>query len=77
MITSAICEQLAVLVLVQATTPSEVVAPEEADPALAVPAPNNVESLNALLPTQAGDVLLNGWLGWNVYRRDCKTFNTK
>ncbi|KAL0447959.1 UNVERIFIED_CONTAM: hypothetical protein Slati_1923800 [Sesamum latifolium] len=55
MITSAISKQLAVLVLVRVTTPSEVAAPKEADPTPTVSVPNNVEGLNALLPPQAKD----------------------
>ncbi|KAL0303002.1 UNVERIFIED_CONTAM: hypothetical protein Sradi_6168300 [Sesamum radiatum] len=56
MITSTIREQLAVFVPIWVATPSEVTAPKEADPAPAVPAPNNVEGLNTLLPPQVGDV---------------------
>ncbi|KAL0367440.1 UNVERIFIED_CONTAM: hypothetical protein Sradi_3634100 [Sesamum radiatum] len=47
MITTAIREQLAILGPVQATIPSKVGAPEEVDPASAVPEPNNVEGPNA------------------------------
>ncbi|KAL0366900.1 UNVERIFIED_CONTAM: hypothetical protein Sradi_3580100 [Sesamum radiatum] len=50
MITSAIREQLAVLVLVRAVTPSKVAAPEQANLAPAMPPPNNVEGLNTMLP---------------------------
>ncbi|KAL0457684.1 UNVERIFIED_CONTAM: hypothetical protein Slati_0395600 [Sesamum latifolium] len=43
MIALAIREQLAFLILVRATAPSEVTAPEQADPALSLPRPNTVE----------------------------------
>ncbi|KAL0434260.1 UNVERIFIED_CONTAM: hypothetical protein Slati_2760300 [Sesamum latifolium] len=56
MIVSAIREQLAVLVPARVTTPSEVMDPEQADPALAIPRPNTVEGLSTQLPTQVGDV---------------------
>ncbi|KAL0458651.1 UNVERIFIED_CONTAM: hypothetical protein Slati_0492300 [Sesamum latifolium] len=56
MITSAIREQLAVLIPTRVTTPSEVTVPEQADPALAIPRPNVVEGPAAQLPTQTGDV---------------------
>ncbi|KAL0411989.1 UNVERIFIED_CONTAM: hypothetical protein Slati_3788600 [Sesamum latifolium] len=55
MIALAIREQLAVLVLVRATTPSEVTAPEQADPSLAIPMPNTVEGPSTQLPAQMGD----------------------
>ncbi|KAL0462965.1 UNVERIFIED_CONTAM: hypothetical protein Slati_0184100 [Sesamum latifolium] len=56
MITSAIREQLAVLVPARVTTPSKVVVPEQADPAFPIPRPNAVEGHATQLPTQAGDV---------------------
>ncbi|KAL0455598.1 UNVERIFIED_CONTAM: hypothetical protein Slati_0899000 [Sesamum latifolium] len=56
MITSAICEQLAVLAPARVTTSFEVTAPKQVDPALAVPRPNNAKGTTTQLPTQMGDV---------------------
>ncbi|KAL0453778.1 UNVERIFIED_CONTAM: hypothetical protein Slati_1355900 [Sesamum latifolium] len=56
MITSAIHEQLGVLTPAQVTTPSEVIVPKQADPALTIPRPNAVEGPATQLPAQAGDV---------------------
>ncbi|KAL0462583.1 UNVERIFIED_CONTAM: hypothetical protein Slati_0145900 [Sesamum latifolium] len=56
MITSAIREQLAVLVPARVTTPSEVTVPEQADPASAIPRSNAVERPATQLSTQTGDV---------------------
>ncbi|KAL0434957.1 UNVERIFIED_CONTAM: hypothetical protein Sradi_0203600 [Sesamum radiatum] len=61
MITSAIREQLMVLVPAQVTAQPEVVVPEQADPALAIPRPDAVEGPTKQLPAQAGDVPLQ-WL---------------
>ncbi|KAL0405961.1 UNVERIFIED_CONTAM: hypothetical protein Slati_3910000 [Sesamum latifolium] len=60
MITSAIHEQLAVLIPARVTTPSEVAAPEQADAALVVSRPNNVEGPTTQLPTQMEMYPLNG-----------------
>ncbi|KAL0407310.1 UNVERIFIED_CONTAM: hypothetical protein Slati_4044900 [Sesamum latifolium] len=56
MITSAIHEQLTVLVPAQVTTQPEVVVPEQANPALAIPRSDAVEGPVKKLPAQAGDV---------------------
>ncbi|KAL0406135.1 UNVERIFIED_CONTAM: hypothetical protein Slati_3927400 [Sesamum latifolium] len=56
MITSAIREQLTVLVPAQVTTQPEVVVPEQDDPALAIPRPDAVEGLAKTTPAQVGDV---------------------
>ncbi|KAL0445266.1 UNVERIFIED_CONTAM: hypothetical protein Slati_2249300 [Sesamum latifolium] len=52
MITSAIREQLTILVPTRVTTFSEVTAPEQANPAEATPTLNNAEGLTAPLPPQ-------------------------
>ncbi|KAL0386711.1 UNVERIFIED_CONTAM: hypothetical protein Slati_4551300 [Sesamum latifolium] len=56
MITSAIREQLTILVPGQLTTRPELIVPEQADPALAIRRPNVVEGPTKQLPGQAGDV---------------------
>ncbi|KAL0457861.1 UNVERIFIED_CONTAM: hypothetical protein Slati_0413300 [Sesamum latifolium] len=56
MIALAIREQLAVLVPTRVATPSEVSAPKQADPALAIPRPDTVEGPSTQLPTQVGGV---------------------
>ncbi|KAL0451576.1 UNVERIFIED_CONTAM: hypothetical protein Slati_1135700 [Sesamum latifolium] len=56
MITTTIREQLVALAPIRATTPSDVSAPEEVDPAPVVPTPKAPKSLNALLQPQPGDV---------------------
>ncbi|KAL0440527.1 UNVERIFIED_CONTAM: hypothetical protein Slati_2535700 [Sesamum latifolium] len=56
MITSAIREQLAVLVPARVMTSFKVTAPEQADPALAAPRPNNADGPTTQLPTQMGEV---------------------
>ncbi|KAL0337571.1 UNVERIFIED_CONTAM: hypothetical protein Scaly_2032200 [Sesamum calycinum] len=52
MIASVIRKQLAVLVPARVTTPSEVIAPKQADPALAIHRPNVAEGLSTQLPAQ-------------------------
>ncbi|KAL0453336.1 UNVERIFIED_CONTAM: hypothetical protein Slati_1311700 [Sesamum latifolium] len=56
MITSAIREQLTVLVPAHVTAQPDAVAPEQANPALAIPRPDAVEGPAKQLPAQAGDV---------------------
>ncbi|KAK4385836.1 hypothetical protein Sango_2707600 [Sesamum angolense] len=52
MIALAISELLVALVAARVTTPSKVTAPEQADPALAIPKPNNAEGPSTQLSTQ-------------------------
>ncbi|KAL0455771.1 UNVERIFIED_CONTAM: hypothetical protein Slati_0916300 [Sesamum latifolium] len=59
-ITSAIREQLIAFVPAQVRTQPEVVAPEQADPALALPRPDAVERPAKQLSAQAGDLPLHG-----------------
>ncbi|KAL0456211.1 UNVERIFIED_CONTAM: hypothetical protein Slati_0960300 [Sesamum latifolium] len=55
-ITSAIREQLTVLAPAQVTTQPEAAVPQQADPTLAIPRPEEVPGPFRQLPAQAGDV---------------------
>ncbi|KAL0394712.1 UNVERIFIED_CONTAM: hypothetical protein Slati_4437400 [Sesamum latifolium] len=73
MITSAIREQLVVLVPAQVTTQLEVAVLEQADPAaLAIPRSNVVEGPAKQLPAQAGDVPPQWLACWSISKRDSK-----
>ncbi|KAL0392821.1 UNVERIFIED_CONTAM: hypothetical protein Sradi_2504900 [Sesamum radiatum] len=77
MIASTIHEKLAVLVPTRVITPSEVTAPEQVDPVLAIPRPNMAEGPSTQLPAQVGEHPLNSWPNWSISKRDCRTFNTR
>ncbi|KAL0352560.1 UNVERIFIED_CONTAM: hypothetical protein Scaly_1644700 [Sesamum calycinum] len=75
MIASDIHEKLAVLVPARVITPPEATAPEQADPAPAIPRPNVAEGPSTQLPTYVGDVHPQ-WLAQLEYlQKDYRTFN--
>ncbi|KAL0324779.1 UNVERIFIED_CONTAM: hypothetical protein Sradi_5047200 [Sesamum radiatum] len=77
MIASDIHEKLAVLVPARVITPPEATAPEQADPAPAIPRPNVAEGPSTQLPTYVGDVHPQ-WLAQLEYlQKDYRTFNNR
>ncbi|KAL0439652.1 UNVERIFIED_CONTAM: hypothetical protein Slati_2448200 [Sesamum latifolium] len=77
MITSAIHEQLTVLVPAQVTTQHEVVIPEQVDPALAIPRSDAVEGPTNQRPAQAGDVLPQWLTRLESLQKDCRMYSTR